>query len=153
MSTKEVAKSTCDQVQRKSDLVKIEDPESDPIENSSKRRKTSVGLWRDNDVGMAGNRGCTHGGADMVDMLKFGKEPLHKELMALEESLVPLKLTVEWRWKKIMKAHDQWREAQFEYNNATDVRDKIAQEMVKKFGGEYDRVLKGHLGFGMLPEY
>ncbi|KAI3512360.1 hypothetical protein L1887_19675 [Cichorium endivia] len=220
MSTKEVAKSTCDQVQRKSDLVKIKDPESDPIENSSKRRKTPVGLWRDNDVGMAGkvlleaiehhypntfqgvqiraspiwltilkqfysviksfmgtpvdalmeeqvNRlredlkefetfgfdlSWAHKRLDMVDMLKFGKEPLQKELMALEESLVPLKLRVEWRWKKIMEAYDQWREAQFEFNNAKDARDKIAQEMVKKFGGEYDQTTAKERGGRRLDE-
>ncbi|CAH1442326.1 unnamed protein product [Lactuca virosa] len=32
---------------------------------------------------------------DMVDKLKFGNDPLHKEFMPLEESLEPLKATVD----------------------------------------------------------
>ncbi|KAI3737907.1 hypothetical protein L2E82_27922 [Cichorium intybus] len=90
---------------------------------------------------------------NMVDRLKFGKEPLQKEFMALEESLEPLKERVCGRWRQLMEAHDMWKKAQLEYDNAKDARDKKAQEMAKKFGDEFDRILKGHLGFGMLQGY
>ncbi|KAL7617753.1 hypothetical protein Lser_V15G01651 [Lactuca serriola] len=90
---------------------------------------------------------------DMVNRLKFGNEPLHKELMALEDSLEPLKATVDMRWKQLMEAHDMYKRAVSEYENGIDARNKKTQEMEQMFGADFDRVLKGHLGFGLLPGY
>ncbi|KAL4560200.1 hypothetical protein LXL04_032349 [Taraxacum kok-saghyz] len=92
-----------------------------------------------------------HKRLDMVNRLKFGNEPLHKEFVCLEESLEPLRLRVGLQWKQLMEAHDMWKRAQLEYDNATNARDKKVEEMVNKFGAEFDRVLKGNLGSGMLP--
>ncbi|CAH1447745.1 unnamed protein product [Lactuca virosa] len=88
---------------------------------------------------------------NMVNRLKFGNEPLQKELIALEGSLEPLQVRIRLRWKQLMEAHEMWNKAQFEYDNAAKARDKKVEEMVEEFGAEYDRVLKAHLGFGMLP--
>ncbi|CAH1447746.1 unnamed protein product [Lactuca virosa] len=84
---------------------------------------------------------------NMVNRLKFGNEPLQKELIALEGSLEPLQVRIRLRWKQLMEAHEMWNKAQFEYDNAAKARDKKVEEMVEEFGAEYDRVLKAHLGF------
>ncbi|KAL7617754.1 hypothetical protein Lser_V15G01658 [Lactuca serriola] len=227
-STNDAVRSTR-RVKIKLDHVKTEDPEPDPIDNSSKRRKTdsvddphgNEGMWRGNVVGPEAKEllqavekqypntfqgvqirakpiwlnilkelhlgiksfmetsvdelveekitgfqedfeefekfgfdlSWARKRLDMVDRLKFGKEPLQNELNALEESLEPLKERVKRHLKQIMEAHDMWKKAQLEYDNVKDARDKKAQEVELKFGAEYDRVLKGHLGFGMLPGY
>ncbi|CAH1442318.1 unnamed protein product [Lactuca virosa] len=90
---------------------------------------------------------------DIVDRLKFGNEPLQKELMALEDSLDPLKATVDMRWKQLMEARDMYKREVLEYENAIDARNKKTQEMEQMFGADFDRVLKSHLGFGLLPGY
>ncbi|KAI3737906.1 hypothetical protein L2E82_27921 [Cichorium intybus] len=94
-----------------------------------------------------------HKRVDVVDMLMFGNEPLQKELIAIEEMLKPLNENVGRRWKELMEAHDMWKKAQCDYDNAKDARDKKAEEMTQKFGAEYDSIMKGRLGFGILPGY
>ncbi|GKB67781.1 hypothetical protein Tco_0929193, partial [Tanacetum coccineum] len=83
---------------------------------------------------------------DMVEKLKFGNEPLRQELVVLDESLELLK-------ERLVEAHERLQKARLDYDNALDARNKKVQEVVHKFGDEYDHVLKGHLGFGMLPGY
>lgn len=83
---------------------------------------------------------------DMVEKLKFGNDPLRQELVVLEESLESLK-------ERLVEAHERLQKARLDYDNALDARNKKVQEVVHKFGDEYDQVLKGHLGFGMLPGY
>ncbi|KAL4560201.1 hypothetical protein LXL04_032350 [Taraxacum kok-saghyz] len=91
-----------------------------------------------------------HKRMDMVERLKFGKEPLGKELVALEESLKPLKERLGGRWKEYVEAREMLKAAQLEYDNASEALKKKAREVAHKFGDGYDQVLKGNLGFGML---
>nr|KAJ0225078.1 hypothetical protein LSAT_V11C100017530 [Lactuca sativa] len=94
-----------------------------------------------------------HKRIDMVEKLKFGNEPLQQELMALKESLEPLKERLGGRWKQFVEAQEMLKVAQLEYDNASDALKKKAREVAHKFGDEYDQVLKGHLGFGILQGY
>ncbi|KAI7739912.1 hypothetical protein M8C21_029314 [Ambrosia artemisiifolia] len=75
----------------------------------------------------------------MVRDLKFGNDPLRLEL-------VEATTRVERAWVEFEKA-------QLEYRMATDARNKKLHEIAYKYGFEYDDVLNGTLGFGMLPEY
>ncbi|KAI3677354.1 hypothetical protein L1987_86980 [Smallanthus sonchifolius] len=76
---------------------------------------------------------------DMVKNLKFGKDPLRLELVVLEESLKLL--------------HEEVVEANARLEKAQLARNKKAEEVAHKFRAEYDDVLNGNLGFGMLPGY
>ncbi|KAI3743639.1 hypothetical protein L1987_61350 [Smallanthus sonchifolius] len=66
----------------------------------------------------------------MVKNFKFGNDPLRLELVVLEESLKLL--------------HEEMEKAQL-------ARNRKADEVAQKFRAEYDGVLNGNLGFGMLP--
>lgn len=82
----------------------------------------------------------------MVKKLKFGNEPLRLELVGLEESLTLLH-------KEVMDATARLEKARLAYDKTRDARNKKAHEMALRFGAEYDDVLNGILGFGMLPGY
>ncbi|KAI3512358.1 hypothetical protein L1887_19673 [Cichorium endivia] len=94
-----------------------------------------------------------HKRLDMVARLKFGNEPLQKELIALEDSLGPLKEEADKRMEELDKAYNMWTKAKLEYDTVMEARNKKAEEMVQEFGPDFDRVLKDRLGFGMLPDY
>ncbi|XP_076911787.1 lysine-specific demethylase JMJ26-like [Bidens hawaiensis] len=76
---------------------------------------------------------------NMVKKLKFGNDPLRQELLILEESLNLLRMEL--------------IEANARFEKVTKARDKKALEVAHKFGAEYDAVLNGNLGFGLLLEY
>ncbi|XP_076900082.1 lysine-specific demethylase JMJ26-like [Bidens hawaiensis] len=76
---------------------------------------------------------------NMVKNLKFGNDPLRREFVILDESLNVLRMEL--------------IEANARFEKATKARDKKALEVAHKFGAEYDVVLNGNLGFGLLPEY
>ncbi|CAI9267741.1 unnamed protein product [Lactuca saligna] len=65
----------------------------------------------------------------------------------------PLKERLCGRWKQFVEAQEMLKVAQLEYDNASDALKKKAREVAHKFGDEYDQVLKGHLGFGILQGY
>nr|XP_043612209.1 uncharacterized protein LOC122583902 [Erigeron canadensis] len=90
---------------------------------------------------------------DMVKKLKFGNEPLISELTELEESLQAAKEHVAEQQKAYLEAHEKLKEVQFEYNGISQAMEDKMQEMAGLYGDDYDRVLKSHLGLGMLPEY
>ncbi|KAL7617749.1 hypothetical protein Lser_V15G01656 [Lactuca serriola] len=94
-----------------------------------------------------------HKRLNMVARLKFGNEPLHKEFMALEQSLGPLKERVDGTRKQLLEFHNMYRKASSEYEDATKARNKKAEEVAQEFGPDFDRILKDRLGFGMLPGY
>lgn len=79
-----------------------------------------------------------HKRIDMVEKLKFGNEPLQQELMALKESLEPLKERLGARWKQFVEAQEMLKVAQLEYDNASDALKKKAREVAHKFGDKYD---------------
>ncbi|MFS7889423.1 hypothetical protein Hanom_Chr00s000004g01606871 [Helianthus anomalus] len=68
----------------------------------------------------------------MVRDLKFGNDPLRLELV---------------------EATSRIERAQVEYDKATDARNKTLHEMAYKYGNDYNDVLNGELGFGMLHGY
>ncbi|KAJ0877596.1 putative transcription factor C2H2 family [Helianthus annuus] len=81
---------------------------------------------------------------DMVKKLKFGNDPLRRELLVLEESLTLLH-------KELVDANARLEKARLDYDRATYARNKKVDEVAQKFGAEYEDVLNGKLGFGMLP--
>ncbi|KAJ0512223.1 putative transcription factor C2H2 family [Helianthus annuus] len=81
---------------------------------------------------------------DMVKKLKFGNDPLRQELRVLEESLTLLH-------KELVDANARLEKARLDYDRATYARNKKVDEVARKFGAEYEDVLNGKLGFGMLP--
>ncbi|KAI3677352.1 hypothetical protein L1987_86978 [Smallanthus sonchifolius] len=85
-----------------------------------------------------------HKRLDMVKNLKFGNDPLRLERVVLEESLKALH-------KELVEANARLEKARLDYDRATDARNKKVDEVAQKFGAEYDDVLNGNLGFGMLP--
>ncbi|KAK9067700.1 hypothetical protein SSX86_011811 [Deinandra increscens subsp. villosa] len=68
---------------------------------------------------------------DMVKNLKFGNHPLKMELL---------------------KAEARLEKARLDYESATNARNKMAHEMAQKLRGEYEDVLNGTLGHGMLAD-
>ncbi|XP_076956580.1 lysine-specific demethylase JMJ26-like [Bidens hawaiensis] len=69
---------------------------------------------------------------DMVKSLKFGNDPLRRELV---------------------EANERLEKARLDYEKAKYARNKKVDEVARKFGAEYEDVLNGNLGFGMLPGY
>lgn len=94
-----------------------------------------------------------HKRLDVVRHLKFGNEPLQNERLVLESSLKPLEESVEERRKVYLEAHEKLKETQLEYNGVTDALKKNRLEMEERFGADYEHVLNGQLGFGLLPGY
>lgn len=92
-----------------------------------------------------------HGRLNMIEKLKFGNEPLQKELNDLEESLEPLKERLAQRVKEFVEAHERLKKARLEHDSAINARNNKAREVAQRFGIEYDHVLKGQLGIGMFP--
>lgn len=84
-----------------------------------------------------------HKRLDMVKNLKFGSDPLRRELVVLEVSLKSVK-------EELVEAEERLKKVRLNHDSVTDARNKKAREVADKFGDEYDRVLKGNLGFGML---
>lgn len=88
----------------------------------------------------------THNRLDMVKNLKFGNDPLRQELVDLEESLELVR-------KELVEVQEKMKKVSLDYDSVTHARNKKVKELAQKFGAEYDCVLKGNLGFGMLPGY
>ncbi|KAJ0519653.1 lysine-specific demethylase JMJ25 isoform X2 [Helianthus annuus] len=83
---------------------------------------------------------------NIVKDLKFGNDPLRLELVVLEQSVAFLH-------KELVEANARLEKARLDYDRATYARNKKVDEMAHKFGAEYEDVLNGNLGFGMLPGY
>lgn len=94
-----------------------------------------------------------HQRLDMVEMIKFGDDPLRKELMALQESLEPLSESLVQPLKMFIEAYDIYKQVQLAYATTQDALNNKMHEVAQKFGVKYDRILKGPLGFDMLPGY
>ncbi|KAL7617067.1 hypothetical protein Lser_V15G01709 [Lactuca serriola] len=108
-----------------------------------------TGLWQDfKDLEALGfDLSWAHKRLNMVARLKFGNEPLQKELMVLEHSLGPLKERVDEIMKQLLKAHDMYMKALSEYEDATKARNKKVEEMTRVFGPDFHRVLQDRLGY------
>ncbi|KAJ0693155.1 putative transcription factor C2H2 family [Helianthus annuus] len=75
----------------------------------------------------------------MVRNLKFGNDPLRLELVEAST--------------RTERALVEFERARLEYDRAIDARNTKLHEMAQKYGSEYDDVLNGELGFGMVPGY
>lgn len=106
-----------------------------------------------NELEIAGfNLSWAHQRLIMVEKSKFANDPLIQELTVLQDSLEPLSQKLAERHKEFVEALEMLKKAQFEYDNANDARNKKVCEMAEKFGAEYDHILKGQLGYGMLSD-
>lgn len=87
-----------------------------------------------------------HKRLDMVKNLKFENDPSKQELVVLDESLESVR-------KELVEVEEKMKKVLLDFDNVTNARNKKVKELSQKFGDEYDRILKGNLGFGILPGY
>nr|XP_043621980.1 lysine-specific demethylase JMJ25-like [Erigeron canadensis] len=99
------------------------------------------------------NLAWAHERLNIVEKLKFVKDPLQQELMDLEESLELVKKCLVEQLKEFVEAHEKLKKVRLDYDNITEARNKKAREVAQKFGGEYDHLCKGQLGSTLLPGY
>lgn len=79
-----------------------------------------------------------HQRLNMVEILKYGNDPLLNELTTLEERLPTLRETLIEGTIGFVQAHKMLEKARLEYDNATNARNK-AKEVAQKFRDAYDR--------------